>query len=126
MPTLKTDQIAPSDEQNAMASKQMHDFFEGTRTTCMALVAAFIIILLFIVGPFRPSGGMSMFAVRCIASLILVYGISVNVGAMGNIYNIKGVFTLNTMSDVRRNFYTSAAFTALMAFLAAFILYKHF
>lgn len=126
MPSLKTDQFAPSDEQNATASKQMHDFFEGTRTTCMSLVAAFIIIILFIVGPFRPSGGMSMFAVRCIASLILIYGIFVNVNAMGNIYNIKGVFTLNTMSDVRRNFYTSAAFTTLMAFLAAFIIYKHF
>jgi len=126
MPTLKTDQIAPSDEQNAKSSKQMHDFFEGTRTTCMTLVAAFVIIVLFIVGPFRPSGGMSMFAVRCIVSVILVYGIVVNVSAMRNIYNIKGVFTLNTMSDVRRNFYTSAAFTALMAFLAVFILYKHF
>ena len=126
MPALKTDQFTPSDEQNATASKQMHDFFEGTRTTCMTLVAAFIIILLFIVGPFKPSGGMSMFAVRCAASLILVYGIVVNVQAMGNIYDIKGVFTLNTMSDVRRNFYTSAAFTALMAFLAAFIIYKHF
>ena len=126
MPTLKTDQFTPSDEQNATASKQMHDFFEGTRTTCMTLVAAFIIILLFIVGPFKPSGGLSMFAVRCVASLILVYGIVVNVRAMGNIYDIKGVFTLNTMSDVRRNFYTSAAFTTLMAFLAAFIIYKHF
>lgn len=126
MPTLKTDQFTPSDDQYAAASKQMHDFFEGTRTTCMTLVAAFIIIMLFIVGPFRPSGGMSMFAVRCVASLILVYGIVVNVRAMGNIYDIKGVFTLNTMSDVRRNFYTSAAFTALMAFLAAFIIYKHF
>lgn len=126
MPTLKTDQFTPSDEQNATASKQMHDFFEGTRTTCMTVVAAFIIIVLFIVGPFKPSSGMSMFAIRCIASLILVYGIVVNVRAMGNIYDIKGVFTLNTMSDVRRNFYTSAAFTTLMAFLAAFIIYKHF
>ena len=126
MPSLKTDQFTPSDEQNATASKQMHDFFEGTRTTCMTMVAAFIIILLFIVGPFRPSGGMLMFAVRCVVSLILVYGIFVNVQAMRNIYEIKGVFTLNTMSDVRRNFYTSAAFTTLMAFLAAFIIYKHF
>jgi len=90
------------------------------------MVAAFIMILLFIVGPFRPIGGLSMFAVRCVVSLILVYGIFVNVKAMRNIYEIKGVFTLNTMSDVRRNFYTSAAFTALMAFLAAFIIYKHF
>ena len=85
MPSLKTDQFTPSDEQNATASKQMHDFFEGTRTTCMTMVAAFIIILLFIVGPFRPSGGMLMFAVRCVVSLILVYGIFVNVQAMRNI-----------------------------------------
>jgi len=126
MPSLKTDQFAPSDQQNAATSKRMHDFFEGTRTTCMTLVAAFIIILLFIVGPFRPSGQLLMLSVRCIASLILVYGIVVNVQAMGNIYDIKGVFTLNTMSDVRRNFYTSALFTTLMAFLAAFIIYKHF
>lgn len=132
MPTLKTDQFTPTDAQNAATSKQMHDFLDSTKTTCIAVVSAFLIIILFIVGPFKPSAGgagpgsLILMALRVTAACILIYGIITNCRAIGNIYNIKGLFTLNAMSDIRRNFFFSIFFTTLVAVLAVLLIYKHF
>lgn len=133
MPTLKTDQFTPTDAQNAATSKQMHEFLDSTKTTCIAVVSAFLIIILFIVGPFRPrvgsgsgSGSLLMMALRLAVACILIYGLITNCIAIGNIYDIKGLFTLNAMSDIRRNFFFSIFFTILIAVLAVLLIYKHF
>jgi len=126
MPALRTDQFAPTDAQNAATSKQMHDFLESTKTTCIAVVSAFLMIILFIVGPFKPQPGYTMMAIRLTVACILIYGIIINCRAIGDIYEIKGLFTLNAMSDIRRNFYFSIFFTTLIAGLALLLIYKHF
>ena len=126
MPTLKTDQIAPTDEHNADTSEKLHGFLDYTKTTCMSVVAAFIIIILFIVGPFKPQGYATTLALRIAIALILVYGMFTNCQAMEKMYNIKGVFTLNSMADIRMNFILSAVFTALILALAIIMIYKHF
>ena len=129
MPDLKTDQFTPTDAQNAATSKQMHDFLDSTKTTCMAVVSAFLIIILFIIGPFKPKyeyGSFLMMAIRILAAGILVYGIVINCRAIGNMYDIKGLFSLNAMADIRRNFFFSIFFTILVAVLAILIIYKHF
>lgn len=126
MPTLKTDQFAPTDAQNAATTNQMHEFLDSTKTTCIAVVSAFLIIILFIIGPFKPSGGLSVMALRLLVAVILVYGIITNCQAIGNMYDIKGLFTLNAMSDIRQNFFFSIFFTVLIAILIVLLIYKHF
>jgi hypothetical protein len=131
MPTLKTDQFMPTDAQNAATSRQMHEFLDSTKTTCIAVVSAFLIIILFIVGPFKPndasgSGSVLLMVIRISVACILIYGLIINCGAIVNIYEIKGLFTLNAMSDIRRNFFFSIVFTILIAVLAMLLIYKHF
>jgi hypothetical protein len=124
MPTLKTDQITPTDEHNADTSEKLHEFLDYTKSTCMSVVAAFLIIILFIVGPFKPQGYATTFVIRIAIALVLVYGIFMNCQAMEKMYNIKGIFTLNSMADIRINFILSAVFTALILALAIIIIYK--
>ena len=126
MPSLKTDQIAPTDQQNAAASGSIHGFLEYTKSTCASIVAAFLIIILFVVGPFKPQGYASLLFVRIAVALILSYGIYMNFQAMEKMYNIKGIFTLNSMADVRMNFIMSSIFTVLILALAILVVYKHF
>ena len=126
MPTLKTDQMPQTDQQNADTSKRLHEFLEYTKSTCMSVVAAFIIIILFIVGPFKPQGYSTTFVIRIAIALVLVYGIFMNCQAMEKMYNIKGVFTLNSMTDIRMNFILSVVFTALILALAILLVYKQF
>jgi glucan phosphoethanolaminetransferase (alkaline phosphatase superfamily) len=126
MPSLKTDQIAPSDEQNAATSGSIHAFLEYTKSTCMSIVIAFLVIILFVVGPFKPQGYASLLFIRIAVALVLAYGIYMNCQAMEKMYNIKGVFTLNSMADIRMNFIMSAVFTVLILALAILLIYKHF
>ena len=126
MPSLKTDQIAPSDEQNAATSGSIHAFLEYTKSTCMSIVIAFLVIILFVVGPFKPQGYASLLFIRIAVALVLAYGIYMNCQAMEKMYNIKGVFTLNSMADIRMNFIMSAVFTVLILALAILLFYKHF
>ena len=124
--SLKTDQIAPSDEQNADTSGKIHAFLEYTKSTCLSVVVAFLVIILFVVGPFKPQGYGSLLFIRIAVALVLTYGIYMNCQAMEKMYNIKGVFTLNSMADVRMNFIMSAIFTVLILALAILLIYKHF
>lgn len=126
MPSLKTDQIEPSDEQNAATSGSIHAFLEYTKSTCMSIVIAFLVIILFVVGPFKPQGYASLLFIRIAVALVLAYGIYMNCQAMEKMYNIKGVFTLNSMADIRMNFIMSAVFTVLILALAILLIYKHF
>ena len=126
MPTLKTDQIAPTDEQNDATAENLHGFLEYTKSTCLSIVAAFVIIIIFIIGPFKPQGYAMTLFLRVVVALILVYGIYMNCLAMEKMYNIKGVFTLNSMADIRMNFILSAVFTVFILVLAILLIYKHF
>ena len=126
MPSLKTDQIAPSDEQNAATSGSIHAFLEYTKSTCMSIVIAFLVIILFVVGPFKPQGYASLLFIRIAVALVLAYGIYMNCQAMEKMYNIKGVFTLNSMADIRMNFIMSAVFTVIILALEILLFYKHF
>lgn len=124
MPTLKTDQIAPTDAQNAATSKHLHDFLESTKVTCISVVSAFLLIIVFITGPFKPQG-IALLGLRALVIIILLYGVVTNCQAIGNMYDIKGLFTLNSMMDIRRNLFTSVLFTALIVILAGMLIYKH-
>ena len=124
MPTLKTDQIALTDAQNAATSKHLHDFLESTKVTCISVVSAFLLIIVFITGPFKPQG-FALIGLRAIIIIILLYGVLTNCQAIGNMYDIKGLFTLNSMMDIRRNLFTSVIFTVLIVILAGMLIYKH-
>ena len=124
MPTLKTDQIAPTDAQNAATSKHLHDFLESTKSTCISVVSAFLLIIVFITGPFKPKG-VALLGLRALVIIILLYGVVTNCQAIGNMYDIKGLFTLNSMMDIRRNLFISVLFTALIVILAGLLIYKH-
>jgi hypothetical protein len=125
MPTLKTDQIAPTDAQNAATSKHLHDFLESTKVTCISVVSAFLLIIVFIIGPFKPQSGIVLIGLRALIIIILLYGVVTNCQAIGNMYDIKGLFTLNSMMDIRRNLFTSVLFTGLIVVLAGMLIYKH-
>jgi hypothetical protein len=92
----------------------------------MSIVIAFLVIILFVVGPFKPQGYASLLFIRIAVALVLAYGIYMNCQAMEKMYNIKGVFTLNSMADIRMNFIMSAVFTVLILALAILLIYKHF
>jgi hypothetical protein len=124
MPTLKTDQFALTDAQNAAISKHLHDFLESTKTTCLSVVSAFLLIIVFITGPFKPKG-VALIGLRAFVIIILLYGVVTNCQAIGNMYDIKGLFTLNSMMDIRRNLFISVLFTALIVILAGLLIYKH-
>ena len=125
MPTLKTDQLALTDPQNAETSKHLHDFLESTKSTCISVVSAFLLIIVFIIGPFKPQSGIALIGLRAVIIIILLYGVVTNCQAIGNMYDIKGLFTLNSMMDIRRNLFTSVLFTALIVILAGLLIYKH-
>lgn len=121
---VKTDPVSLSTAERDALSKQVHGFMESMRATCVAFTVSFIVIVFFIVGPFRPESSMGMFLIRGAVSLILIYGIYTNGQAIADLYTIKGLFSLNSMSDIRANLYTCIVFTVLMTVLIMLLVYK--
>ena len=123
---LKTDPISLSESDQVILSKEANIFMDTTRTTLTIFGVAVVIILFFIVGPLRPASSFYTLCLRILACLILVYAIYMNTNSLMSMYNIKGLFSLNSMHDVRLNFYMCIFFTILMGSLAVILLYKHF
>ena len=123
---VKTDPVSLSEVERTTLSKQVHGFMESMRATCIAFAISFIVIVFFIAGPFRPESQMVVFLIRCAVSIILLYGIYTNGHAILDLYAVKGLFSLNSMSDIRANLYTCIVFTILMAVLIVLLVYKHY
>ena len=123
---VKTDQVSLSAVERGALSAQVHGFMDSMRATCIAFAVSFIVIVFFIAGPFRPDSRLVTFLIRCAVSLILIYGIYTNGQAIAELYTINGIFSLNSMSDIRANLYTCIVFTLLMLGLVALLMYKQF
>lgn len=107
-------------------STQVHSFMDSMRTTCIVFTISFVVIIFFIVGPFRPESKAYLILTRFVVSLILVYAIYTNGQAIADLYTIKGIFSLNTMHDIRVNLYMCILFTVLMIALVGLLIYKNF
>ena len=123
---LKTDPISLSESDKVILSKEANIFMDTTRTTLTIFGVVFVIILFFIVGPLRPASSFYTLCIRFLACIILAYAIYMNANSLMSMYNIKGLFSLNSMHDIRVNFYMCIFFTILMGSLAVILLYKHF
>jgi len=123
---IKTDPVALSESDQTILFKEAHVFMDASRTALVIFGVAVVIILFFIIGPFRPDSSVYTLSIRILACVVLFYAIYMNVNSIMNVYNIKGILSLNSMHDFRVNFYMCIFFTILMASLAVILLYKHF
>jgi len=125
MTLLKTDPVALTSSEKLELSKNLHSFMDRTRTTATLFALAFIIIVFFITGPFRPQSSIYLLLVRFTAAALLAYAVYTNVQTITGLYGIKGIFSLNSMHDIRVNFYLCIIFTVSMLVLAGLLIYKH-
>ena len=123
---IKSDPTTLSTSDQKALSKQVRGFMDSMRTTCIVFTISFVAIVFFIVGPFRPDSKAYLTMTRLAVVGLLSYGIYTNWQAIAILYDIKGIFTLNSMHDVRVNLYMCIAFTVLMIALAGLLLYKNF
>jgi hypothetical protein len=123
---IKTDPTKLSASDRDALSKQVHGFMDSMRNTCIVFTISFIVIAFFIVGPFRPESSVYLPMIRFAVALILVYGIYKNGQAVADLYTIKGIFSLNSMHDIRVNLYMCIVFTVLMVALVGVLVYKNF
>ena len=125
MTVLKTDPVALTSSEKLELSKNMQSFMDKMRTTATLFAVAFVVIVFFITGPFRPQSSMYLLLIRFAASALLAYAVYTNIQTITSLYGIKGIFSLNSMHDIRVNFYLCVVFTVLMIFLTGLLLYKH-
>jgi hypothetical protein len=123
---IKTDPTALSASDRKAMSTQVHSFMDSMRATCIVFTLSFVVIVFFIVGPFRPDSKAYLMTARFAVALMLVYAIYTNGQAIADLYTIKGIFSLNTMRDIRVNLYMCSLFTVLMIALAGLLIYKNF
>ena len=125
MPQLKTDPVSLSSSEKLELSKNMHSFMDSTRVTSTLFALSFVIIVFFITGPFRPDSALYVLLIRFAVAALLVYAVYTNVQTISNLYSIKGIFSLNSLHDIRVNFYLCILFTFLMVVLVGLLFYKH-
>ena len=125
MTVLKTDPIALTSSEKLELSKNMQSFMDRMRTTATLFAVAFVIIVFFITGPFRPQSSIYLLLIRVAAAALLAYAVYTNVQTVTSLYGTKGIFSLNSMHDIRVNFYLCIIFTVLMLVLAVLLIYKH-
>jgi hypothetical protein len=125
MTVLKTDPVALTSSEKLELSKNMNSFMDRMRTTATLFAVAFVIIVFFITGPFRPQSSIYLLLIRFAAAALLAYAVYTNVQTITGLYGIKGIFSFNSMHDIRVNFYLCIVFTILMLVLAGLLIYKH-
>jgi len=125
MTVLKTDPVELTSSEKLELSKNMQSFMDKMRTTATLFAVAFVVIVFFITGPFRPQSSMYLLLIRFMAAALLAYAVYTNVQTVISLYSIKGIFSLNSMRDIRINFYLCIVFTILMMFLVVILIYKH-
>jgi hypothetical protein len=123
---VKTDQTSLSDAEKTELSKHVFSFMDSMRVTSIAFVVSFVAIVFFIVGPFRPDSTMYDFFIRCLVCIVLIYAVFMSGQAMLKLGSIKGVFSLNSMRDVRVNLYMCVFFTILLIVLIGLLFRKYF
>jgi hypothetical protein len=123
---IKTDPTELSTSDRKAMSTQVHSFMDSMRTTCVVFSISFVVIVFFIVGPFRPESNAYLMTARFAVALMLVYAIYINGYAIADLYSIKGIFSLNSMHDIRVNLYMCILFTILMVVLVGVLVYKNF
>jgi uncharacterized membrane protein YidH (DUF202 family) len=123
---IKTDPTALSTTDRKTMSTQVHSFMDSMRTTCIVFTISFVVIVFFIVGPFRPESNAYLMTARFAVAVMLVYAIYTNGYAIADLYSIKGIFSLNSMHDIRVNLYMCILFTILMVVLVGVLVYKNF
>lgn len=123
---VKTDQTSLTDAEKTELSKHVFSFMDSMRVTSFAFVVSFVTIVFFIVGPFRPNSAMYVFFIRCLVCIILIYAVFMSGQAILKLGSIKGVFSLNSMQDVRVNLYMCVFFTILLIVLIGLLFRKYF
>ena len=123
---VKTDQTSLSDAEKTELSKHVFSFMDSMRVTSIAFVVSFVAIVFFIVGPFRPDSTMYVFFIRCLVCIVLIYAVFMSGQAILKLGSIKGIFSLNSMQDVRVNLYMCVFFTILLIVLIGLLFRKYF
>jgi hypothetical protein len=123
---IKTDQTSLSNSEKTELSKDVFSFMDSMRVTSIAFAISFVAIVFFIVGPFRPSSALYVFLIRCLVCIVLVYAVIMSGQAILKLGTIKGIFSLNSMREVRVNLYMCIFFTILLIVLIGLLFYKYF
>jgi hypothetical protein len=96
------------------------------RVTSIAFAVSFVMIVFFIIGPFRPNSTMYVFFIRCLVCIVLTYAVFMSGQAILKLGTINGIFSLNSMRDVRVNLYMCVFFTILLIVLIGLLFRKYF
>lgn len=123
---VKTDQTSLTGAEKTELSKHVFSFMDSMRVTSIAFAVSFVTIVFFIVGPFRPNSTMYIFFIRCLVCIVLIYAVFMSGQAILKLGSIKGIFSLNSMQDVRVNLYMCVFFTILLIVLIGLLFYKYF
>lgn len=122
---IKTDQTSLSNTEKTELSKHVFSFMDSMRITSTAFAVSFVTIVFFIIGPFRPNSNIYVFFIRCLVCIILIYAIFMSGQAILKLGSINGVFSLNSMRDIRVNLYMCIVFTILLIVLIGLLFYKY-
>jgi hypothetical protein len=123
---VKTDQTSLTDAEKTELSKHVFSFMDSMRVTSIAFAVSFVTIVFFIVGPFRPNSTMYIFFIRCLVCIVLIYAVFMSGQAMLKLGTINGIFSLNSMRDVRVNLYLCTFFTILLIVLVGLLFRNYF
>ena len=123
---VKTDQTSLTDAEKTELSKHVFSFMDSMRVTSIAFAVSFVTIVFFIVGPFRPNSTMYVFFIRCLVCVVLVYAVFMSGQAILKLGTINGIFSLNSMRDVRVNLYLCTFFTILLIVLIGLLFRNYF
>jgi hypothetical protein len=123
---VKTDQTSLTDMEKTELSKHVFSFMDSMRVTSIAFAVSFVMIVFFIIGPFRPNSTMYVFFIRCLVCIVLTYAVFMSGQAILKLGTINGIFSLNSMRDVRVNLYMCVFFTILLIMLIGLLFRKYF
>ena len=123
---VKTDQTSLTDMEKTELSKHVFSFMDSMRVTSIAFAVSFVMIVFFIIGPFRPNSTMYVFFIRCLVCIVLTYAVFMSGQAILKLGTINGIFSLNSMRDVRVNLYMCVFFTILLIVLIGLLFRKYF
>lgn len=102
-----------------------HTFLDNTKYVLYITCAAYILILFFIVSPYKINGFFD-WIVKILIAGILFFALFKNYNSLGGLYQIPGIFTNQNYSVLKTYFLLNIVYSICIAILAIYVLYTIF
>ena len=110
---------------NLTPQSAFHNYSDTTKNVSILITVSLILIIIFIISPFRLIGFRSVLLKMLIVS-ILGYALYNNYRGLRKLINIDGLFKQAKWSGIRNNWLLSCIFSILIFLLAIYVLVSLF